>query len=494
VAFIAPVPVDLDEVRRHAERNGLDYLGPLTQPSLPEDPHRTRCQRCGKISAERVGDIGWGCTCRSNPKRQTEAKPPGAKAQNLLRDSDHNAIGWWDHDSNPESLWQTAKLRSPKSASWRCPTCSTTFTAVIRDMTSRLSSLSCPACKAEWERAYEREKRELSTKSVADIPQLAALWIDPTPPALVPVMSSDYFKFRCANGHQSTRRPWAYMRGGCSYCLGGETRKANAEAAVINPNSARLSPEIRSQWHPTRNGNWLLAQVSPDSRRIAWWKDPVCGHEWQATPRERDKYQRLRCPECETVLDSLAFLYPELAAQWAPENSVSPWHVRPSASTWAVQPTWICPNNSGHRWSASPASRVTGSTCPDCQESGKSIVELAHMTEARRLFGNAASGHRIYSESFGRRGAWTVDILVELGVGRQLAIEYDGAYWHRDKVALDVEKSRDLLLAGLTVVRLREAPLASLAVSDPKYYEITVFSDAPDPAGVIARVRSLVHP
>lgn len=78
-----------------------------------------------------------------------------------------------------------------------------------------------------------------------------------------------------------------------------------------------------SQWHPTRNGSVKLAQVSPQSRRLTWWRNPRCGHEWQATPRERDKYQRLRCPECEMVLDSLGYLYPELATEWAPENSTT---------------------------------------------------------------------------------------------------------------------------------------------------------------------------
>jgi hypothetical protein len=59
--LIAPVPVDVERVRQHAERNGLAYLGPLTNPSLPQDPHRTQCKRRGKISAERTGDV-WMTT------------------------------------------------------------------------------------------------------------------------------------------------------------------------------------------------------------------------------------------------------------------------------------------------------------------------------------------------------------------------------------------------------------------------------------------------
>lgn len=46
-----------------AEDNGFIYLGPLTEPSLPDDPHRTECARCGRISAQRLCDISFGCTC-----------------------------------------------------------------------------------------------------------------------------------------------------------------------------------------------------------------------------------------------------------------------------------------------------------------------------------------------------------------------------------------------------------------------------------------------
>ena len=60
-AHVEPVPYE--KAKGIAEENGFDYLGPLTAPSLPDAPHHTRCRRCGKISAERLGDIGFGCAC-----------------------------------------------------------------------------------------------------------------------------------------------------------------------------------------------------------------------------------------------------------------------------------------------------------------------------------------------------------------------------------------------------------------------------------------------
>lgn len=57
-------PLPYEKAQAVADEHGFIYLGPLTNPSLPDDPHRTKCRRCGKISAERLGDISFGCTCQ----------------------------------------------------------------------------------------------------------------------------------------------------------------------------------------------------------------------------------------------------------------------------------------------------------------------------------------------------------------------------------------------------------------------------------------------
>lgn len=63
-AWSTPTPVPYDEAKSHAEQNGFEYLGPLTAPSFQEDPHHTKCRRCGKISVDRLSDIGFGCRCQ----------------------------------------------------------------------------------------------------------------------------------------------------------------------------------------------------------------------------------------------------------------------------------------------------------------------------------------------------------------------------------------------------------------------------------------------
>lgn len=63
-AWADSTPVPYEEAATIAEDHGFDYLGPLTAPSQRDDPHHTRCRRCGKISAERLADIAFGCTCQ----------------------------------------------------------------------------------------------------------------------------------------------------------------------------------------------------------------------------------------------------------------------------------------------------------------------------------------------------------------------------------------------------------------------------------------------
>ncbi|MET8539485.1 zinc-ribbon domain-containing protein [Kitasatospora sp. NPDC004799] len=484
-ADLTPVPVA--EAREHAEKNGYDYLAALTDPSYRDDPHHVRCKYCNRLAAERMGDIAFGCRCKTNPSRARQTpSSPGQKQRALLKDSGLPVLAWWDHGKNDLAQWETVTITARREAAWRCPDCGLQFTARVHDMIHRAQ---CPTCEpkrhAEWQEEYERYQ----VTTVAEVPELLAAWADDEDPRTVTVAGFwPLRRFRCPQGHHPRISPYTFLHSGCPSCRGQDTRAAWLEAEAPDPAPFRISPEIASQWHPSRNGRISLAKLSPRSRRTVWWQDPGCGHEWQDTPEQRDKGQRLRCPECRTILDSLAFHFPELAAEWSPVNPLSAWHVRPSGQT-AFVPTWVCTTDPEHVWQAPLASRTVGSGCPECREHGKSQIELAHHEAAERAFGRASSGQAARHDAFVRRSVWHVDITVELSGGRKLAVEYDGSYWHADKADIDEEKSRDLLAAGYLVVRLREHPLPALPIDDSGYAEFTVHATVPDPDGVIDRVK-----
>lgn len=153
------------------------------------------------------------------------------------------------------------------------------------------------------------------------------------------------------------------------------------------------------------------------------------------------------------------------------------------------KPKWICANNPDHRWAATLVSRVDGSGCPECTNSGKSRIELRYFAVACKVFGDARSGVRVDDAAFDH--TWSIDILT--WVDRQrIAIEYDGAHWHADGVETDTRKSMQLLHAGYIVIRLREDDLPVLDISSDAYHEIRVNSQAPRPEHVMEQIRTLL--
>jgi len=485
-ALIDDVPEedDLEEIKAKADASGYDYLGPLTTPSLTGDPHGLKCRKCGKISAERSVDVGWKCTCWSNPKSAGAGSRSNTEA-NLLKNSDNPAKEWWDFESNTDADWNTAKLKSNKVVFWQCPI-GHNFQARIRYVTDGIGYSTCPECRDEADRQRAIEKNKLLGLTVSDVPALLKLWADETPPS--EVLLTDHndqgWLLNCGRGHKIRAyflETYAKNPEYCPTCRGDKTRADNATKARRSPNSSRLTPEISSQWHPSKNGTRTLASVFPESRVTYWWKDPVCGHEFQATARERDRYTRYRSPTCSTILDSLAYHYPDIASEWAEENPITPWHIRANTTKLAFIPTWVCDNNPNHRYQMMPTLRLRGAGCPMCRETGKSRIELQYADYFRNQWDGVAleSGNRARSDLFDSGASWEIDILIKHENLPPLAIEYDGEYWHRDKLELDTTKTQDLINAGYLVCRIREDGLPALPFADdPRYLEITTYPEA----------------
>jgi hypothetical protein len=56
-----------------------------------------------------------------------------------------------------------------------------------------------------------------------------------------------------------------------------------------------------------------------------------------------------------------------------------------------------------------------------------------------------------------------IDIIIR---DHNLIVEYDGAYWHRDKEQQDREKTERLQSVGWRVIRIREFPLGPITPYD----------------------------
>ena len=477
--------VDLKQIQKLAESNEYEYLGPLTNPSLDNDPHHVRCNHCGRLSAQRPGDIGWGCGCQRRSRRAASAsKTKGPKI--LLKDSDHDALKWWDHDRNAASSFETATLKATREASWVCPTCGHRFVETVRRMTDMYPT--CPQCEQRRVTELREERNRFKNRTISEVPELLAAWADDSSPKEALVLSNfPLRRFRCPKGHLPKTVPYTYLKHGCPSCRANETRIANQIVPDAAPNAFRLDPEMASQWHPTANRKLDVRTISPRSRRQVTWLCTECGHTWMDSPKSRSYASALRCPECRSIFDSLAYHHPDLAAEWSADNPKTAWQIRPSSTIFT--PTWVCATEPSHVFTISLAARSNGGMCPECSEHGKSRVELAHYQSAKKQFGNVSSGKTFTIGSDLAKRKWRVDISIERADGALLIVEYDGAYWHRNKSEVDVRKSKALLNAGYRVVRLREYPLEPLPIVDDNYFEISVHSAAPDPDRAIDQIR-----
>jgi len=215
-------------------------------------------------------------------------------------------------------------------------------------------------------------------ESLADLhPDLCAQWHPTKNQGLAPAdfkpSSRDKVWWICNNGHEwaAEIRPRATRGVGCPKCW--NLRRGILRATPKPGQSfADLYPEIAQQWHPTRN-ELRPDEIRPASQKKVWWQCDM-GHEWFTAPANRLRGEK--CPECAVRLsaikrstpdpgESLADLYPHLAAEWHPTMNapVLSSEVNPGsrAKRW-----WKC-RHCGNEWQTTPAHRtVRNQGCAQC--------------------------------------------------------------------------------------------------------------------------------
>lgn len=236
---------------------------------------------------------------------------------------------------------------------------------------------------------------------------------------------------------------------GCPFCAG------------TKPSSTRnlqlIYPEIAKSWHPTKNGEITPSDVLPSSTKKCWW---ICenGHEYEHSVNQRTT-RVIKCPFCSGYrIDSdnnFLAINPVSAAEWdyAKNGNVKPEQLAPTTH----KKYWFrCQLN--HSYKQSPAAKSRGHGCPKCTSSS-SIAELRIFSELRSIFPKTINRHKVKRVE--------VDVYIpELRIG----IEYDGSYWHKDKIAKDQRKRAILKIYGITLIRVRQSPLKALHNNDLVLY------------------------
>ena len=509
---------------RATEQNAV--LVKILPADIPgEELYITRCCTCGLLQVERYPTNHE--KCRPLKKSKVESIPiapvsspsrvpapektyPITDNQRLsareFQPDNHLAflsdLSWWDFELNDNKQLFALTPSSRKPVHAFCSECGSPFEAPVKDLLSDLTARFvgvCPNCERKRREAWEDRWQRYKTTVIADYPDLLACWDDEESPFTAVIAIHLLRKWKCPEGHHPSQTAVSFIEDGCMVCSSQASKARNAEAARHSRIPYVVPLELRDQWHPTKNAKFEYGKVHISEKRKVWWKCDHCGFEWEESIRDRTRIHEYgtwdawhepycRCPKCGGTLDSLAWHYPSLAAEWSSANPKSAWDIRPNSTTLDFIPQWVCEN--GHTWSMPLASRVHGSTCPECQEAGKSKVELSYFKAAKKLWPRAAvkSGVILRHEDFSY--PWTADILVI--AAHSFVIEYDGAYWHADKTETDTRKSRELLSAGYAVIRLREQGLLSLSIDDPSYHEIEVLPTGVDRDAVLAEISAFM--
>ena len=254
----------------------------------------------------------------------------------------------------------------------------------------------------------------------------------------------------CNKGHSYETAPMERTRKrptGCPYCAGKKVHDGNSLELLF--------PQIAKEWHPIKNGSIKSKDMTFGSDKKAWW---LCSnnHSYISTISNRTR-MKSGCPYCAGKKASkernLQILHPNISKEWHPtkNGNLTPKDVPPAShkKVW-----WLCPR--GHSYNALVKSRTTGfhTNCPKCSNQS-SEPEIRILSELKWFYKNINHRHKIE------------DIEVDILIPKiNVAIEYDGNYWHTNKEVKDLKKNKFLSSQNIHLIRVRQLPLKPLSKND----------------------------
>lgn len=235
---------------------------------------------------------------------------------------------------------------------------------------------------------------------------------------------------------------------GCPYCSGQKVLVGVTDLSTTHPELAR-------EWSNQNSKN--VTEVSKGSDYQAIWDVSSCGHTYKSRVSRRVAGHGCSVCSGHTVISGVNDLEsnsPGLTNEWdRTKNILHPSEVLFRSSS---RYHWIC-SKCSHQWSTSVRSRtVLGTGCPRCIDSNNPQV----VTAIAKILGVDTINIRLDEVKWPTGQRLEVDILV----GQDTVIEYDGDYWHTNKIDIDTRKTEILLAAGYRVIRLREPRVPLLEI------------------------------
>lgn len=242
----------------------------------------------------------------------------------------------------------------------------------------------------------------------------------------------------------------ALKNAGCPICAG--------KRVIYETSLAAIHPEIAKDWHPTLNGELTADKVAPRSSKTIWWTCPVSElHDYDAIVADRtDTQKHTGCPFCAGVRvapdTSLEFKFPLVAQEWHPTKNGT---LKPSEVTAGSGQKiwWVCERQ--HEFEMTPHERTFFNRgCNQCSKFGSS-QETQIFCEIKYFYEDVKFRHKISNVEF--------DIFIP---SLNIAIEYDGAFYHAPREESDLAKNKFAQENGMDLIRVREFSLPKIGEQD----------------------------
>lgn len=303
----------------------------------------------------------------------------------------------------------------------------------ICSIQNRLSGRKCPYC---LNKKVLKGFNDLATTH----PEIASFWNDELneiTPDSVTAGSDKKVWWKCTNGedHSFQAEVFRLKSGrGCSICAGKVITEFNSLASRY--------PEVAKYFDSEKNG------ITPDkisygsSKKYFWFDD--LGHSYKKSPKSRVKGSA--CPYCTSSntkllsgFNDLATLFPDVAKDWDyKKNKTSPDKV---LSKTKKRAWWLC--SKGHSWSC-PIGNRTGSHsgCPHCASNGTSNLEKEIIAFIKSVISDEDVSVR------DRQLLLSIHREVDAYIpSLQIAVEFNGLYWHSKQAGKDDNYHYDKWLA-----------------------------------------------
>ena len=292
------------------------------------------------------------------------------REKKMLNETHPALCSEWDYEKNGDLTPDQVTCGSAKKVWWICEH-EHSFQKRPMDRTQGKNPpdyAPCPYCSHKMATPGEYS---LATEH----PELMEEWdweandADGIDPDNILPRSNQKAHWKCKNGHKWT----ATINGrtangyGCPHCCAPKRKDMKFQKGVND--IATMSPELVAEWSP--KNKCRPDELHYGSAKDVWW---VCehGHEWKTRAYRRTKEHK-GCPYCSghklSSGNSLASLYPEIAAEWDYETNnerlegKTPSDFLPKS---AVIAAWQCPVNPKHKYDMKIGHRVEGFGCPYC--------------------------------------------------------------------------------------------------------------------------------